>query len=433
MLVPNLLLAVSAALAPEALTVREAAALAAGEAPAVARARAETERARARESAARSHLGPALILDFGFLSTNDPVDAFGLALKQERFSAEGFFGSDPNHPGFTRDWNGALSAAWNVDLFGAGRGEVRAAAGATRASERSASRTRDTSVSQAVLAFAAARRAQEALALLAEREADAGRDVEIAASLEEQGLTTSADPARARAALAEVRAETAGQRFALEEARASLAVLIGPEAARRPLADLPAPRLIPSHAPAERDDVAAAELAAKAARDAEKAASAARLPALTVQGHYETHAPRPGDHWGDSASVFGGFRVPLFTSGAIDSKVAEARAASLSAQTLALETHRAAEKETASARAALVASEARLAAFGEAEASARRAREIQQARYEEGAARLSDLLEARDAELRARLGAAGARSDRLTAETNLRLALGLPPEGEENP
>jgi len=433
MLMPSLLLAVSAALAPEALTVREAAELAAGEAPAVARARAETERARARESAARSRLGPALTLDFGFLSTNDPVDAFGLALKQERFSAAGFFGSDPNHPGSTRDWNGALSAAWSVDLFGAARNEARAAAGATQASERSASRTRDASVSQAVLAFAAARRAQEALALLAERETDAGRDVEIAASLEEQGLTTSADPARARAALAEVRAETAGQRFALEEALAALAALIGPEAARRPLADLPAPHLVPSLALAERDDVAAAELAAKAARDAEKAALAARLPALTVQGRYETHAPRPGDHWGDSASVFGGFRVPLFASGAIDSKVAEARAASLSAQALALETRRAAQKEIASARAALAASEARLAAFGEAEASARRAREIQQARYEEGAARLSDLLEARTAELRARLGASGARSDRLTAEAKLRLALGLPPDGEETP
>src|SRR6266508_1007872 len=281
MLMPSLLLAVSAALAPEALTVREAAALAAGEAPAVARARAETDRARARESAARSHLGPALTLDFGFLSTNDPVDAFGLALKQERFSAAGFFRSDPNHPGSTRDWNGALSAAWSVDLFGAARNEARAAAGATQASERSASRTRDASVSQAVLAFAAARRAQEALALLA--------------------------------------------------------ALIGPEAARRPLADLPAPHLVPSLALAERDDVAAAELAAKAARDAEKAALAARLPALTVQGRYETHAPRPGDHWGDSASVFGGFRVPLFASGAIDSKVAEARAALLSAQALALE------------------------------------------------------------------------------------------------
>ncbi len=433
MLIPSLLLAAAAALSPEALTVREAAALAAGEAPAVSRARAETDRARARESAARSRLGPSLTLDVGFLSTSDPVDAFALALKQERFSAQGFFGSDPNHPSWTRDWNGALSAAWSVDLFGAARNETRAAAGAAQAATRSAARTRDASVSQAVLAFAAARRAQEALALLAEREADAARDAEIAASLEEQGLTTSADPARARAALAEVRAEAAGQRFAFEEARGALAALIGPEAAQRPLAELPAPRAVSSPASGERDDVAAAQLAARAARDSMKAASAARLPALTLQARYETHAPRPGEHWGDSASVFGGFRVPLFASGAIDSKVAEARAASLAADALALETRRAAEKERASALAALAASEARLAAFGQAEESARRAREIQQARYEEGAARLSDLLEARAAELRARLGASGARSERLAAETNLRLALGLPPEGEENP
>jgi outer membrane protein TolC len=78
-----------------------------------------------------------------------------------------------------------------------------------------------------------------------------------------------------------------------------------------------------------------------------------------------------------------------------------------------------------------VAAEARLSAFGQAETAAKTAREIQQARYEEGAARLSDVLEARSAELSARLGAAAARSERAVAEARLRLSLGLPPEGEE--
>src|SRR6202162_1820617 len=211
----TLLLAVSAAVAPAApLTVREAAALAAGDSPAVTRARAETGLARARETAARSRLGPSLTADIGFLSTNDPVDAFSLSLKQERFSAAGFFASDPNHPGSFRDWSGALSASWTVDLFGAVRGEARAAAGTARAAERSAGRTRDASAMQAVLAFAAARRAEDALAMLEEREADARRDAAIAVTLQEQGMTTAADPARARAALAEGRAEAGGRRAA---------------------------------------------------------------------------------------------------------------------------------------------------------------------------------------------------------------------------
>ena len=434
MLMPVLLLAASAAMAPEApLTVREAAALAAGESPAVARARAETDLARAREAAARSRLGPSLTADIGFLSTNDPVDAFSLSLKQERFSAAGFFASDPNHPGSFRDWSGALAASWTVDLFGSLRGEARAAAGSVSAAARSAGRTRDASALQAVVAFAAARRAEDALVLLGEREADARRDAAIAASLQEQGMTTAADPARARAALAEVQAEAAGERAAREESRAALAALIGSEAARRPLAELPGPRAVPEAASAERDDVAAAELAAKAARDRERAAARSRWPALSIQGRYELHAPRPAERWGDSASVFGGFRIPLFSSGAIDSRVAESRAAALSAEASASAARRAAQKEIASAKAALEASEARLAAFSEAAAAARQAREIQQARYDEGAARLADLLEARAAELRARLGVCGAKSERLAAEATLRLALGLPPEGEETP
>ena len=434
MMIPGLVVALLAAV-PEgpALTAREAAALAAAQAPAVSKAQADAEGARAREAAARSSLGPSLTLDAGFLSTDDPVDAFALALKQERFSAVEFFASDPNHPPFTKDWNGAVSAAWTADLFGAAHGEARAAAAAAKASTRAGNRTRDAAVLQALAAFAAARRSEEALALLAEREADARRDVDIAAELARQGITTQADPARARAALSEVLADRAGQSSALESARAALAAVIGPEAARRPLAPLPPPAPLPGPAGAERDDVAAAELAAVAAREAEKAASASRWPTLRIQGRYETHAPRPGDHWGDSASIAGGLRIPVFASGAIDARVAQARAASRSAQALALEVRRNAEKEVVTARSALESANARLSALAEAESAARLAREIQEARYEEGAARLADLLDARAAELRARLGAAGARADRFSAEAHLRLALGLPPEGEEKP
>jgi outer membrane protein TolC len=149
-----------------------------------------------------------------------------------------------------------------------------------------------------------------------------------------------------------------------------------------------------------------------------------------VSGRYETHAERPGARWGNSVSVFGGFRIPIFASGGIGSRIAETRAGVASAEASELEIRRAAEKEVLSARALLAAAEARLAAFGEAEAAARTAREIQEARYEEGAARLADLIEARAAELRARLGAAAASSERTVAEARLRLALGLPPEGE---
>jgi outer membrane protein TolC len=434
MTLPSLLFALVAAV-PDApvLTIGEVAALAAAEAPAVARAQAATEGARAREAAARAGLGPSLVLDAGFLSSNDPVDAFALALKQERFSAAEFFASDPNHPGFTHDWNGAVSAAWTADLFGAIRGEARAASAATRASARAGHRTRDAAVLQALSAFAAARRAEEALALLEERAADARRDLDIALSSAEQGLTTAADPARARAALGEVLAEVAAETSAREAALAALAALIGSEPARRPLAPLPEPCAVPDRPVAVRDDVAAAELAAAAAGEAEKAASSSRWPTLRIEGRYETHAPRPGDHWGDSASVFGGLRVPVFTSGAVNARIAQARAVSLEARALALDRRRAAEKEVASAKAAVESSAARLSAFADTEAAARTAREIQRARYEEGVARLTDLLDARGAELKARLGAAGAKAERFLAEANLRLALGMPPEGEGNP
>lgn len=425
-----LLLAASAMEGAAPLTLEEAAALARADAPSVVRAGAETDRARAQVGAARSRLGPALTADLGFFGTDDPAGAFRLALQQERFSAIEFFASDPNDASFTRDWSGAVSAEWMVDLFGAQRGETRAARESAEATDRTARRTRDAAAFEAISSFAAAKGAEDAIALLLEREADAREDVRIATSLREQGMVTPADPARANAALAEVGAEIAGYRATLAEARAALATLIGPQAAARPLAPLPPPRPAPEGTPPTRDDVAAADLAVESARARHGAASASRWPTLLVSGRYELHAERPEARWGNSASVFGGLRIPIFASGGIEARIVEARAGMISAEASARQIRRTAEKEVLSARAALKAAETRRAAFDQAESAARTAREIQQARYQEGAARLADLIEARTAEVRARLGASAADSERTIAEAHLRLALGLPPEGE---
>ncbi len=426
-----LLLAVLAAPAPESLTLRQAAVMAAASAPGVERARADSEGARARQSAARSQLGPSLFANAGFLSSDNPVTAFSLALEQKRFSAAEFFASDPNQPPFTKDWSGSLAAAWTIDLFGSARAGARAAGDAAGAADLASQRVRDAVVFQAIAAFSRARRSEEALEILRQREADAQRDAEIAAALSEEGLTTAADPARAKAALAEVRAERAGQQAALEGSRAELATLIGKEAASRPLAPLPAPSETAREGSGERADVAAAALAASAAQESARAAAASRWPTLVLTGLYEVHAPTPGGRYGTAATVFAGVRVPLFASGGIDAHVAEARAAARSAEAAGRELRLAAESEIARARADLRAAAARLTAFEDAAAAARQAREIQEARYAEGVARLSDLLEARAAELRARLGASAAASDEIIADANLRLALGLPPEGDE--
>jgi outer membrane protein, multidrug efflux system len=424
-----LLTAAAGSAAP--LTVADAVRLAADEAPAVVGARADTELALARASGARSRLGPALTADVGYFGTNDPSGVFRLQLLQERFSASEFFASNPNDPPFTRDWSAAAAVEWTADVSGERRAELDAATGSAAAAGRRTRRTRDTVAFQVVAAFGSARAAEDALALLARREEDAREDVRIATSMREQGLATAADPARAAAALAELHAEIAARAAALSQARATLATLVGPDAAARPLAPLPGFERPPDGVAAARDDVAAADLAAASARDRRRAASASRLPELVVSGRYDLHAERPGGRWGDSASIAGGIRVPLFASGAVRSRIREAQAAAASAEAAAEATRRAAASEAASARAALEASEARLAAFEEAGSAARQAREIQEARYREGVSRLADLIDARAAELGAGIGAATARADRAVAAARLRLALGLPPEGSE--
>ncbi len=395
----------------EPLTLHEAAVLAAAGAPSVEKARAASDGARARQASARSQLGPSLFADAGFLSSNNPVTAFSLQLEQERFSAEKFFASDPNDPPYTKDWSGSVSAAWTADIFGAARAGARSAERSAEAAELSASRARDAAVFQAVAAFSAARRAEDAVEILRSARRMRRRISGSPRRWPRKGVTTAADPARARAALAEVRAERGGA-----TGRAGWSAGSARRRDRkRGRRDGPSRRCrgrcpFRRERPPERADVAAARLAAGAAQEAERAAAASRWPTLVVTGRYEVHAPTPGGRYGDSATVFGGVRVPLFASGGIDARVAEARAAALWAQAAAREASRAAQREIAPARADLVAAAARLEAFEQAEAAAREAREIQQARYEEGEARLADLLEARAAELRARMGAAAAAS-----------------------
>jgi outer membrane protein TolC len=418
---------------PRELTLREAASIAASEAPAVEQATARADAAAAAAGEARSRLGPGLTLDAGFVSTDDPVDVFGLTLKQQRFSAQDFFAGNPNEPSAIRDWSAALSASWSADLFGVHRSSFRAARAGREAARLALRRARDGAALEAVAAFVQARRGQDSREILAARQADAARDVELADSLRDAGVVTAADPARARAALAEVRAQAAAAEAAERSGRAALARRIGAENAARPLAPVPSGSLPVGTIAATRPDVEAAELEAASARELERSARAGRWPSLALGARYELHAPRPTAHYGDSLAASAGVRVPLFASGAVGARVAQAGAQARSAEAAARERRLSAEEDVARARADLAAADARVQAFSDEEAAARQAREIQQERYREGAARLTDLLEARAAETGARLGAIAARADRALAESNLRFALGLPIEGEEKP
>jgi outer membrane protein TolC len=425
-----LVLWASASLEP--LTLSEAARLAADGAPSVHRAADAAEAALARRDAARAHLFPSLVADAGVLSSTDPVDAFSLALKQERFSSASFFASDPNHPASTTDWSGSLTVSWTVDLFGSARGRARAAESAASSAGYAARRAREAAALAAIEAFARGRIAEDSLAILSEREVDARQDVSLASSLFDQGMTTAADPARARATLAEVRAQESGARAALTEARAALAVLIGPDDASRPLANLPDPEPVEIKAQEDkRDDVLAAELSASAAEQAAAAVRAARYPEVFLRGRYETHAPRPGDRWGDSSSVLGGLRVALFASGAVRAGIAEASASAREAQDAAEQARRTATSEIVAARAAVEAADAKEESYLSARDAAHEAASVQQARYEEGLGRLSDLLESRGAELAARLAASVARAQRSVARSRLRFAQGFALCGEE--
>jgi len=318
-------------------------------------------------------------------------------------------------------------------VSGEARAGLRAARASAAAGARASDRQLDAAAFEALTSFARARAAEESLEVLGGLLADLARDVALSDRLKEAGLVTAAEPARARAGVAETEAERAAIEAARRRARADLARLAGTDTAARPLLPLPRPAA-PSgeiSAPRERDDVASARLSATAARANAEAARAARLPSLYAAARWELHAARPLGRYGDSASVAAGLRIPVFASGALDAAVAAAGAQRRAADAVARDAAERAVADLEEARATLTAATRSVEALEHAGAAARTAREIQQARYEQGAARLVDLLDARMAEARAGLGAIAARADEAVAAQALRLALGLAPEVTE--
>ena len=197
----------SAAVAtPEPLTVREAAPRSRpGRRPRRLRARAETE-ARAGAGDRRPVAARPLVCSrtSGFSRRTTRWTRSRSALKQERFSAAGFFASDPNHPPLRSRLERRPDGLLDGGPLRRGRAARRARRRGPRSpAARLAGRTRDAAAFRGgprVRRGAARRgRARAAGGARSGRAPGPGRSPR---ALQEQGMTTAADPARARAAVA---------------------------------------------------------------------------------------------------------------------------------------------------------------------------------------------------------------------------------------
>ena len=75
-----------------------------------------------------------------------------------------------------------------------------------------------------------------------------------------------------------------------------------------------------------RPELAALEAQRKAAENLRSAAQSARLPSVTLSGKYSSAGLYPSEPWVPVYQVTLGIRVPLFTGGLVNARIAKAKA-----------------------------------------------------------------------------------------------------------
>ena len=372
---------------------------------------------------------PSLRAEAGWMRTTDPLNAFGMTLRQRGVTQASFHPDALNYPEPTSNLSGGLVA--EVPLINPEVWRGRSAAGlAARSAEARARWTLDGARLEVVRAFYGGVLAQEQVRALETGVAAARSHVDRARSMLSQGLVTRSDVLLAEVKAGELESRLIEARGNSQLATRRLALALGtPNDTSIVLpATLPDPARVTSlaepGAAIPRADVEAAELGRLAAVEDVKRAGALLLPRVNSFGRWD---------WNDPGSLFGGkpswtigvMGTWSFFSGAgerVEKRAAKARAASADAMA-----------EAASARAALEAAEQRnevdvalasLAIAERAVGQAAEAHRIVARKYEGGLAAVTELLEAAAIETGTRVSRAAAVYRAIIATAGWKLATG---------
>jgi NodT family efflux transporter outer membrane factor (OMF) lipoprotein len=328
-----------------------------------------------------------------------------------------------------------LQAGWNLDLWGQGRAQLRAArreAEAVAMERTQAQLLLAASMAAAYADFdaALARQAVAGEALAIRRQTLALTSNRVAAGLDNDGARAQA---ASRLALAEAEAAAAAQQ--VQVARHRLALLLGAGPERGATIAAPAIRPLPPGLPgdaaigliARRPDIVAARLRADAAGAREQAAGRAFLPNLTLSATIGQQSLGFATLFegGSRYAQFGpALSLPLLDGGRRDADARGARANLVAAVAAHDATLLRALNEVADAASAVTALGTQREAAARALAEAEAARKVAALRYQAGLSNQLLVLTADDGVVTARRTLADISAFRLAADVALVRALG---------
>ena len=377
---------------------------------------------------------PSVRVEASYLKTTDPLNAFGFLLRQRAITPAAFkptLLNDPNSIGNVSTGLVVEQPLFNADAW-LGR---RAAGDAAGAMEASARWTRSGTSVLVLRAYWGAVLAAEQVSML-EVAATAGRaHVREAELVVQQGLATRSDALLARVKAGEIEARLVAARGEARIARRGLAVLMGdPADTSWTLPDtLPSSAAVTARAeasltedaaPAERADVQAASLGARAARADRRRAQSLYLPRLNGFGRVDWNDPNQ-PFAGKSAWTVGVMLSWSPFAGA--SELAELKATGgrlQAAEAMADAAEGQAALELAQATERLTVAREQLAIQDVALAQAREAHRLVTKKYAGGLSSITELFDATAAETGAALAHAAARYDLLVAVAERQKAMG---------
>lgn len=368
-------------------------------------------------------------------------------------------------------WSAGLDASWEIDLFGANRAGVDAAEADVLASAATLEATRVSLAAEVALAYVQLRSLQVRLATASRNLAAQTETWQITDWRRQAGLIGSVEAEQARADLETTRAQIPTLQTSLSQTETTLAQLLGrpvTELHRRllgadpdagglsapgfdaapgapanatsgpPAADsvaaaalpaLPA-RIdvgVPAAVLARRPDLLAAERQVQAEAARRRVADAARYPRLSLSaalGRSALTLDGLGQSEATTRSLVAQLTAPLFDAGLIRQRI-EAQDAVLERARIAYEAALlAALRDVEDALASLRGSRQRVAALGQAAASARNAALLARQQYSAGVIDFQTVLSTQRAQLSAEDGLNQAQADQVSAVVRLYKALG---------
>jgi outer membrane protein TolC len=425
--------------AAEKLTLPSAVALALDNSPMVLQAQAQQEQAAAGRREAGAMRLPHLQVREIALRTDSPADAFGLQLMQERFNFPAFTTSDPNNPEPLNNYATEFEAAWPIFTGGRVMAGIGQAERMAQAATAVSSHTREAIALATASAYTDAVLARRAVELATRARDTTAKHVEQAQAFFDAGMMVESDLLQARVQLSRMEEKLISVDNGARLARAGLFRVMGitqdadyeleAEVAEVATASTALPEAL-AGARARRNDVKAVAAQVDAARLGIRRAKGEYLPEVVLMGKYALNADNPFGDDGDSFTVLAMARWNVWNWGQTRARVSGARSGHVAAQQAQRAHDQQVEFEVRQAWLQTQEARARLGVARDAVAQAEKALTILESRFEQGVARITDLLDAETMLDDARVRALNAGFDLQRASRTFDFAVGLSPVPE---